>query len=583
MSALRLLLRNFVVLGFLGVTVAGCARFHQARDVPLGPSGAQQLRQLSGNGLTDKAEVLYLLMTAEIAGQQQNYALALENYMKAAEKIPDPWVAERAARIAFYLKDAESADRAVTLWLDRAPHSLGARKAALMLALQEGKKASAIEHFSQLLESAGDDRSEVLLEILRFVDQSVPKELALDVVAAVSERYPQSPEILYAYAMLALRQGQTELALEQVSKAAELRPDWPKLRLMQSQLLVHLGEESKAQQILKDLVEKHPQDVQLRLLYARLLLKQRAFDEALEALDRILRQEPDNPDALYAHALVNLQQGRDQMAERSLKRLTQQPKWRDEAYFYLGRIALRRGRYEEALSRFDRIEEGELVFDARVNAVALLTQLGRPEEALQQLDGLRDRFPERKLQLYLLEAEIQANQANYQAAFTTLTHGLGDFPGHPDLLYARALLAERMGQADSAIADLRAAIAKRPDDPNLLNALGYTLLEYTGQIQQAREYLEQAIQLAPDNPAILDSYGWLWYKLEDYAKAVEYLKRAYEEHPDPEIATHLGEAYWALGQKAEARRLWREIIRQAPKEDGRIQSLIERFRDRLEP
>lgn len=574
------------VLVCLVLTLTGCARLQlpgKTREEAPIPIAPEQLRELPLTGVSDKADVLYRLLVAEIAGQNGDYALALENYFEVAKRVTDPWVAERATQIALYLNDVEKAKYAAKLWLERAPRSLDAHKVALMLALQAGEMEQATAYFSRVLELAGNNQSEVLLDILRFMDQNVPKETALGVMAAVSQSFSKSPEVLYAYAMLALRKGEPRLALEQISRAVALRPDWPRLRLMQSQLLAHLGEDSKALQILKELVKKHPKDVQLHLLYAQLLLKQQAYNEALPELERVLKQEPDHPDALYAYALVNLQQGRDEEAERALRRLLKQAKWRSESYFYLGQIAAHRGQLEKALAWFDQVDEqGELAFDAQVNAVAVLAKLGRTQEAFQRLDRLRSRFPDRKLQLYLLEAEIQTNLKDYQAAFAVLSQALRDFPDHPDILYARALVAEQMGKVDIAIDDFKAAVTKRPEDANLLNALGYMLLEYTDQIQEARGYLDKAIRLKPEDPAVLDSYGWLWYKLGDYSQALKYLQRAYALNPDPEIAFHLGEVLWALGREQEARRLWREVLQQAPR-DERVQSLIKRFRDRLEP
>ncbi|MFN3920093.1 MAG: tetratricopeptide repeat protein [Methylohalobius sp.] len=574
------------ILVCLVLTLTGCARLQlpgKTREEALTPITSEQLRELPLTGVSDRADVLYRLLVAEIAGQNGDYALALENYFEVAKHVADPWVAERATQIALYLNDIEKAKYAAKLWLERAPRSLDAHKVALMLALQAGEMERAAAHFSQVLALAGPNQSEVLLDILRFMDQNVPKETALGVMAAVSQSFSKSPEVLYAYAMLALRKGETRLALEQISRAVALRPDWPRLRLMQSQLLAHLGEDSKALQILKELVKKHPEDVQLHLLYAQLLLKQQAFNEALLELERVLKQEPDHPDALYAYALVNLQQGRDEEAERALRRLLKQAKWRSESYFYLGQIAAHQGQLEKALAWFDQVDEqGELAFDAQVHAVAVLAKLGRTQEAFQRLDRLRGRFPDRKLQLYLLEAEIQTNLKDYQAAFAILSQALRDFPGHPDILYARALVAEQMGKVSIAIDDFKAAVTERPEDANLLNALGYMLLEYTDQIQEARGYLDKAIRLKPEDPAVLDSYGWLWYKLGDYSQALKYLQRAYARNPDPEIAFHLGEVLWALGRKQEARRLWREVLQRAPR-DERVQSLIKRFRDRLEP
>ncbi len=570
-----------VILVFWGLTLIACTSLklqRQAQEEALLPEVLGRAQTSSA-----KADTLELLLIAELAGQKGNYALALENYFKAAAEVSEPWVAERATQIALYLNDVEKAKTAVKLWLERDPQALGAHKVALLLTLRAKDKEAAVAHFSRVLELAGDNAAEVLLDILRFMDQTMPKEAALEVIEAVSRNFPRSPEISYAYAMLALRAGDPKLALEQISRAVALRPNWPKLKLLQGQLLASLGEDRKARQILKELVKKHPQDMQIRLLYVQLLLRQEAFNQALSELERILKQAPEHPDALYAYALVNLQQGREEKAESVLHHLLKQAKWRGEAYFYLGRIAARKGQLEKALAWFDKVDEGEdLVFDAQVQAVTVLTKLRRIQEALERLERLRERFADRKLPLYLLEAELQTNLKDYEAAFALLTQALQEFPEHPDLLYARALVAEQMGRVSVAIDDLKSAVARRPEDANLLNALGYTLLEHTDQIQQAREYLDKAIRLQPEDPAILDSYGWLWYKLGDHTRALKYLQQAYARNPDLEIAFHLGEVLWALGRKQEAIKLWRNILRQA-QQDERVQSLVERIRDRIGP
>ncbi len=536
---------------------------------------------MTGPGV--KADILYLLLSAELAGRKGRYPLALQYYLQVADKVPDAWVAERAARIALYLQDYDRADQAVKLWLQRAPDSPAAHRAALQLALRRNRVDTAVSHFVRLLQLTPEaERSAVLLDILRFMDQKVSKETALTVMAQVSARFTDSPEVLYAHALLALRHGKTHLALDRITRALALRPDWEKLRVLQSRLLVQLGEAGKARQVLAEVVRKNPDNLQLRLLYAQLLLKQEAFAEAEKQLKRILRRRPDHPDALYAYALVHLRKGDDAEARKALMRLLKQPKWRSEAYYYLGRIALRRQNVQEAIRWFDRIESGNLVFDARLNAALALAQSGRIDEALKRLERLADRYPQRRLQIYLIRAELLTRAQKYQAAFETLSEALADFPADPDLLYARALVAEQMGNPHQAIVDLRAALEKRPDDPHVLNALGYTLLEYGGSLEEARELLEKAIRLKPDDAAVLDSYGWLQFKLGNLSEALTYLQRAYAKSPDLEIAYHLGEVHWAMQQYDKAREIWRRGFEEG-KGDPRWQKFFQEVRDRLNP
>lgn len=90
-----------------------------------------------------------------------------------------------------------------------------------------------------------------------------------------------------------------------------------------------------------------------------------------------------------------------------------------------------------------------------------------------------------------------------------------------------------------------------------LNALGYTLADRTDRYQEALGYIEQALALLPDDAAVLDSMGWVQFRLGDFTKALEFLRRAYQLNPDPEIAAHLSEVLWAAGQRDEAKNLAR--------------------------
>ena len=137
-------------------------------------------------------------------------------------------------------------------------------------------------------------------------------------------------------------------------------------------------------------------------------------------------------------------------------------------------------------------------------------------------------------------------------------------PNDKELLYARALAAEKLDRLDVLERDLRAILAADPKNAQALNALGYTLADRTTRYPEALGYIEQALALLPDDAAVLDSMGWVQYRLGDHAKALEYLRRAYQANPDAEIAAHLVEVLWASGQREEAKKIWREALRKDP-------------------
>ncbi len=143
--------------------------------------------------------------------------------------------------------------------------------------------------------------------------------------------------------------------------------------------------------------------------------------------------------------------------------------------------------------------------------------------------------------------------------------------GVPDkwtLFYDRGVARERSGQWDKAEADLRKALELKPDQPMVLNYLGYSWIDRGEHLDQGMKMIEKAVELRPEDGYIVDSLGWAHYRMGEYEAAVEKLEKAIELVPeDPTINDHLGDAYWRLGRLSEARYQWRRALQFGPQED----------------
>ncbi|WP_239649597.1 tetratricopeptide repeat protein [Methylocucumis oryzae] len=158
-------------------------------------------------------------------------------------------------------------------------------------------------------------------------------------------------------------------------------------------------------------------------------------------------------------------------------------------------------------------------------------------------------------------------QKHYQKAFELLTQALLAQPDDKDLLYMRALMAERIGNPSMMEADLKKILEKNPDSAEALNALGYSLADKTTRYADAEKYLRRALALQPDEAVILDSYGWLQYKLGRHQQALDYLQRAYSKQQENEIAAHIAEVLWVLGKKEQALKIFDAAINKAPDDE----------------
>jgi tetratricopeptide (TPR) repeat protein len=166
--------------------------------------------------------------------------------------------------------------------------------------------------------------------------------------------------------------------------------------------------------------------------------------------------------------------------------------------------------------------------------------------------------------MVLVRAELYSQQKRYEAAFNYLTAELKNYPGQEELLYSRALMADRLDKLDVMEADLQKILAKSPDNVEALNALGYSLADKTTRYAEAETYLLHALRIKPGEAVILDSYGWLKYKMGNRQVALDYLQKAYDKQPENEIAAHLAEVLWVSGRQDEAKKLYDKAIEKAP-------------------
>jgi Flp pilus assembly protein TadD len=143
-----------------------------------------------------------------------------------------------------------------------------------------------------------------------------------------------------------------------------------------------------------------------------------------------------------------------------------------------------------------------------------------------------------------------------------------------DLYYMRGVALEQAGNWPDAERDLKKALAMKPDEPDILNYLGYSWIDRGEQIQQGKAMIEKALATKPDSGAIVDSLGWAYYKLGEYDKSVQQLERATELEPaDAEINNHLGDAYWRAGRHVEATFQWRRVLTLQP--DAKLKAEVE--------
>lgn len=228
--------------------------------------------------------------------------------------------------------------------------------------------------------------------------------------------------------------------------------------------------------------------------------------------------------------------------------------------------------YPEAIKVYDGIAEGSVFYRrAQVRKALNYEALGQKDKAVELLDAVAAATPEDATAL-ITKGDLLRDAEDYTAAAaaygTAITRSeplkAADWP----LLYARGISYERAGNWSAAEADFNRALVLSPNQPDVLNYLGYSWLVAGKNVAKAREYLEAAVAARPNDAHIIDSVGWAHYLTGDFTTAVTMFERAIQMLPDDAtVNDHLGDSYWRVGRKTEARYQWERALAFNPEKE----------------
>ncbi|ACO80281.1 hypothetical protein AvCA_41490 [Azotobacter vinelandii CA] len=502
------------------------------------------------------------MLVGELAGQRNRFDIALENYAVQAQATQDPGIAERAFRIAEYLGADQNALDSALIWADNAPADLDAQRAAAVQLARNGRYDDSMRYMERVLQAQGDTHFDFLALAAAESDPETRAGL-LQSFDRLLAKSPENGQLLFGKALLLQQDNQPEAALELLEKHPASEHEIAPL-LLRVRLLQGLGRSDEANALLKKGMREYPDDKRLRLTYARLLVEQGRLDDAKDEFVTLVRQFPEDDDLRLSLALVCLEAKDWDEAVLYLEELIERGSYVDAAHYQMGRVYEEREDPESALIEYALVGPGNHYLPAQLRQTEILFERGRPEEASARLAQARENQPDYALQLYLVEAEALTNRERLDEAWQVIERALRHFPDDLNLLYTRAMLAEKRNDLTQLERDLRFIIAREPDNAMALNALGYTLADRTTRYAEAKALIEQAHQLNPDDPSILDSLGWVNYRLGQLGEAERLLRQAAERISDHEIAAHLGEVLWTRGKQREARKVWAKALEEQP-------------------
>ena len=501
-----------------------------------------------------------------------------------------------AGRFAQHQDDWRAASQYLAHALSADPEDLPLLRRTYLLKLGEGQMDTALGYAKRLVDKDPDPQMAITLLVADHLNRNRLKE-----AEALAARMPQEGMGKYVSpllnAWLAAARGRTDEAVQALSPLSQAS-GFAALHDLHAGLILDLGgrkDEARLRyarvteaqaplrvvQIVGNFLERNGRKDEARALYEAL---RNSGPESLmiePALKALSQDKPPTP------IIADARQG---MAEAlfDLASALHQEAAEDTALLF-GRVALHlrpdltlvrlmtgdimdaRGRHADALAEYEAlVKDPVLGWTARIRAAESLSQMERTDEAIALMSQLAAERPERSEAVSRLGDyyRIAKRDEDSAAAYSTALERIGTPEAkHWPLFYARAMAYDKLGRWPEVEADLQRALALAPEEPLLLNYLGYSWIDRGIHLDKARAMVERAVKLRPKDGYIIDSLGWALYRLGEFEEAVTTLERAVELKPvDATINDHLGDAYWRVGRHNEARFQWNRALRTAEEE-----------------
>jgi tetratricopeptide (TPR) repeat protein len=548
-----------LLLAICPALAAGCATLRPAKPPPPSPDPAA------------------LTIIAEMALQRGDCKTASETYARAAQLASAP-VAHRASEVGLACEDLPAAWISVQRWRALEPESREANAVYAVVALKlyrMGDARAAVKAFLSAPpapKSHAGDRGVADLTALLLEECDPPEVFAA--LNGLIDTENASPARLTLLGELALQAYDAQSAERYALRATQESPKDLRASRLLARAYVVLGEPAKAIAVARDAMREDPGRGAFEL--ADVYQELGRVEDAYQELERLRSTNAPRAQIERRLAVLAYDSGDFEEAQERFADLAENGEADETTLMYLSDIAAREGDTAAALAGYGKLADSSLALEAREKAAALLLASHQRSTALALLEDYSRQHPEEAVDLTVAEAQLLGDHGGTDAALKLLDASLRSHPQHPALEYERAIILEEAGRVSESVQALQQLLAARPDDPTLLNALGYTLADHGRELPRAESLIRRALEQMPDNPAVLDSLGWVRFRRGDALGALPSLKRAYDISHDAQIAAHWGQALWVSGQHEAARKVWAEALARNP-DSKPLQAIVARF------
>ncbi|UCU98382.1 tetratricopeptide repeat protein [Acidovorax radicis] len=525
------------------------------------------------------AELFYEIFLGEISSQTGDPGAGYAFMLEAARRSADGQLYQRAADIALQSRSGEYALAAAKAWKEALPQSREANRYVLQILVALNRIGETPDPLRQeLARTPARSKAATLAALPQMYGRASDKALAAKVVEqALADELTNpatGPVAWVSLGRLRLAAGDKNGALGAARKAQEL----DNAHEDAARLALNLMEANtpQAESLVTQALSRQPAP-DLRMAYARVLLDLQRYNDASRQLEVLTKDKPDLTEAWLVLATLQLEDNRLPAAETSLQRFMElvsasadaelRQKGLTQAYLLYAQIEEKKNNFAAADAWLQRIDGADELFSAQTRRASLLARQGKIEEARALLRNLPGTSADEQRMKLLAEVQLLRDQRLYQDAYQVQGQLIALAPDDIELLYDQAMLAEKAGKPDVMEQLLRQVIARQPNYHHAYNALGYSLADRGMHLEEAKQLIVKALEFAPNDPFIIDSLGWVEFRMGNKSDARRHLEAAYKVRSDVEIAAHLGEVLWSIGDTEGASRVWKEGLRASPDND----------------
>lgn len=526
-------------------------------------------------------ELMYYILTAEIAGQRGELGIAIELYQRAAALADSPLLASRAAQVASYSRDQALIYQSLERWAEVSPDDASVYMMRVPFLLMQSDFDGVVAAVNRALELAPQEAEKYLNNLTGNLSELGDPDQALLMMRQLDSYQSGMNETRFSYARLATFFRQYLIAEPEIDAllnqdvAADQREE---LLILKAEIMQRTDRSEEAIKLIANAAKNRDASGELRFIYGKLLGENGYSGQAQAVFEDLYLENPENPDTLFALGLLALEQQDGELAKVYFSELLKMGDNGRQAAYFMGLAEELNDDIDAALVWFASVPAQNPRFEAaQTRYINMLAERGEIDKARQHISYLRMDNPEQALQFYLFEAAFLRDNDRPQAAFDLFGEALEKYPGNFELLYSRALVAESLNRLSVVEDDLLSILERDPDNAQALNALGYTLTDRTDRHEEAYGYITRALELKPNDPYYLDSLGWVYYRMGDLDNAEKYLRQAIDIQDDIEFIVHLGEVLWQQGQHQEARQMW-DRARQIDADNTLLKETLRRFR-----